>query len=70
MFTFGCLRSQLGGDDLAVFPREQGEVPALVFGAEFLGHGLGGGLAALDGGYRLRCGLGFARFGFHQRCSN
>ncbi len=46
------LVSWFGGDDFAVFPREQGEVPAFVFGAELLGHGFGGGLAAGD-----ECGL-------------
>ena len=40
----GC--SGFGGDDFAVFPGEQGQVPAFVFGAEFLGHGFGGGMAA------------------------
>ena len=37
--------SWFGGDDFAVFPGEQGQVPAFVFGADFLGHGFGGGLA-------------------------
>lgn len=40
--------SRFGGDDLAVFPRDQEQVPAFVLGAEFLGHGCGGGLAAED----------------------
>ena len=41
-----------------------------MFGAEFLGHDFGGGLAALDSRDWLWVGLGFARFGFHMPCSN
>ena len=46
--------SRFGGDDFAVFPRKQGEIPAFVFGAEFFGHGFGGGLAT-----GKKCGLLF-----------
>jgi hypothetical protein len=46
--------SGFGGDDFAVFPREQGEVPAFMFGTEFFGHGSGGGLATGN-----ECGLLF-----------
>jgi hypothetical protein len=52
--------SGFGGDDFAILPRKQGEVPAFVIGSEFFGHGFGGGLATLDSGDRLRVCLGFA----------
>ena len=37
-----------GGDDLAIFPGEEGEVPAFVISYEFLCHGFGCEFAALD----------------------